>query len=441
MMTTRRGSLAAAFALGLWTTTAALAQGPGGPGGPGGGGPGGRGGFGRGGQSVLQLVQNPAVQEEIKLTDPQKEKIAAIDTASRAKRNAMRAAAGFGNRNGGPGGPGGNNANGGGNNNGNGNNGGNNNGGNNNGGGRGGRGGNRGGGNGNGGNNGGNGNGGNNPAIAQNGGGNGQGGAGGFGPGGFGPGGFGPGGPGGFGPGGPGGFGANMTDEQRAQMQEMFAAMQKLDKDTETAVLRVLDPKQRTRVSQIKLQGQGLNAFRTPELINALKIPEIRAQEISDILDGQNQARRDAFGQMREVFAQFAGNNGNNGGRPNRQQMQDLMANPEFQAKRDAVQKKIDAATATLEETTKAQIARLLTKKQRDQYDKMLGEPFDIAKLNQGRRGPGGPNGGNNPNPPADANADAAAKPAAPSAPAAPAATGTQPARKSLRDRRSASPG
>jgi hypothetical protein len=238
-----------------------------------------------------------------------------------------------------------------------------------------------------------------------------------------------------------------MTDEQRAQMQEAFAAMQKLDKDTETAVLKVLDPKQRTRVSQIKLQSQGLNAFRTPELINALKIPEIRAQEIAEILNGQNQARRDAGTPMRELFAQMAANNGNNGGgRPNRQQMQELMANPEFQAKRDAVQKKIDAVTANLDETTKTQVARMLTKKQRDQYDKLLGEPFDLAKLNQGRRGPGGPNGGNNnnANAPAAAEADAAAKPAAPAAPAAgqaPAANGTQPARKSLRDRRSSAPG
>lgn len=430
----RRGILAAAVIISLSTATLALAQGPGGGrpggGGPGGGGPGGgRGGFGgRGGnRSILQLVQIPAVQEEITLTDAQKTKIEAIAQASRTRRDALSAQAGFGrngNRNGGN--------NNGGNNGGNGN--ANNGNGGNNGGGRGNR-----GGNGNGG-----GNGGNVAANGGNGGGNGgNGGGGGFGQGG--PGGFGQGGPGGFGPGGGGPGGPpNMTDEQRAQRQEFFAAMQQLDKDTDTAVLKVLDAKQRTRVSQIKLQSQGLNAFRTPELIAALKIPEVRAQEIAEILDVQNQARREQFGQMREVFAQFAANN--NGQPPSREQMQALRDNPEFQAKMDATRKKIDEATASLEDKTKAAIARLLTKKQRDQYDKMLGEPFDLASLNTGRGGPGGRNNGNNNNAANGGNANPTTPAAGTTTPATPptgtgAGTATQPARKSLRERRGGSPG
>ena len=271
------------------------------------------------------------------------------------------------------------------------------------------------------------GNGGNGGFGQGNGGGFGQGNGGGFGQGnggGFGQGnggGFGQGGGGGFGPGGGFGRGGNLTDEQRAQRDQIFASMRRLDKDTELAVLKVLDAKQRTRVSQIKLQSQGLNAFRTPELIAALKIPEVRVPEIAEILNGQNQARRQQFGQMGQVFAQFTGNNGQ---RPTREQMQALQDNPEFQAKMAETRKKMEASNATLEEQTKAQVARLLTKKQRDQYDKMLGEEFDITKLPPATgRGPGGRN---NPTTTTTANADGeepAAKAATPSTTRAPAAT------------------
>jgi hypothetical protein len=123
--------------------------------------------------------------------------------------------------------------------------------------------------------------------------------------------------------------------------------------------------------------------------------------------------------------------------------MQELMNNPDFQAKRDALQQKIDSQNNTLEDKTKAAIASRLTKKQRDQYDKMLGEEFDLEKLrqNRGPGGPGGRNGNNNANNNGNDNgaAPAATAPApAPTTPA-PAASGAQPARKSLRDRRGGS--
>src|SRR5580704_14373549 len=66
------------------------ARGPGGPGGPGGprgpGGPGGPGGFG----SFLNLVQNPAVQEELKLKDVQKTKIQSLVEAVNQRRRQIR---------------------------------------------------------------------------------------------------------------------------------------------------------------------------------------------------------------------------------------------------------------------------------------------------------------------------------------------------------------
>ena len=409
--TARRPRLLLTMAMAISAASLATAQGPGGRGGWGGpGGPGGRGGpGGPGGGSITGLLQNTAVQEELKLSPAQIEKVSKINEASNKKRGEVVAQ--FrpnGGNNGGGNNPGGGNNAGGGNNPG---------------------------ANNAGGNNGGRRNRGNNQpgatpanpdeaggAPAQNGGGQGQ------------NGGFNGGGPPGFGPGGRGGN-SNMTEEERAAMQErmatMRAAMTGLQKDTEAMIAKVLDAKQRTRLAQIHLQSQRLNAFTTPELAQKLNLNEDTVAQIREILDGQNEARRSQFAKMGEVFAQFAGGNV---GRPGREEMQALRENPEFQKKMDETRKESDAANKTFEEKAKLQVGRLLSKKQKDTYAKLTGAPFDLAKLNNGR---GGPNRGPNGN--ANANGPTPAAGSAPNAGQSPAASPDQPARKSLRDRRSGS--
>lgn len=112
MLRNRFRAVAAGLALTLAAVTLSSAQGPGG------GGRGGRGGgmmFGGPGGNraadLLQLVQDPSVQEELALSDKQKEQIKAIreqaDRRGRELRDSMRKQGGPGGRGGQGGGPGG----------------------------------------------------------------------------------------------------------------------------------------------------------------------------------------------------------------------------------------------------------------------------------------------------------------------------------------------
>ena len=227
--------------------------------------------------------------------------------------------------------------------------------------------------------------------------------------------------------GGQGGF-ANMTDEQReafqVQMTAMRTATDKLTKDGEAQLNKILDSKQRTRLAQIALQRQGLNAFRTPELIAKLNINEDTQTQINAVLDDQGQARRAQFTKMRDAMAKLVGGNGANGGQADRQAMRDAMQLPENQAKMTEQRKSMDEETKAMETRAKAQIARLLTKRQRDAYAKLYGAPFDLTTLNN-RGGRGGPGG----------NAPATAGVETPGA-STPKPAATAPARDSLRSRR-----
>jgi predicted phage tail protein len=228
-----------------------------------------------------------------------------------------------------------------------------------------------------------------------------------------------------------------MTEEERAAFQERMMAMRtsmdNLTKDSEAALSKILDAKQKTRLLQIQLQQQGLNAFRGPELTTKLNISEEVQAQITEVLDGQNEARRASFGKMREIFAEIVPDNGN--GRPDRQAIQDAMAKPEVQAKMAEQRKTMDADNATLETKTKAGVFRLLSKKQKASYEKMVGAPFDLSKL-QGPGGfgrPGGPGG------PRGGAPGAGAAPANTTAAPAAGNPAAAPAKKSLRDRRGSS--
>jgi hypothetical protein len=225
-----------------------------------------------------------------------------------------------------------------------------------------------------------------------------------------------------------------MTEEQRTSMQAFFTSMRTLQTDVDAALLKVLDKKQQTRLSQVHLQSLGVNAFRNPQIIERFNINEGQVATIREIMNGTNQAQREARAPMRDVMTKFIGNDGNNNGRPSREQMQELQNNPEYVAARDKVQKTVDAKTKSLDDLTMTRIINtVLDRAQSKAFKAGLGQPFDISKLNTGRGpggrgGPGGPPGGGN-TPPAT---EAAATKTAPPDAANPAA----PARKSLRDRR-----
>lgn len=351
--------------------------GPGGFFGPGGFG-GGPGGFGGGpggfGGSVLNLATNAAVQEELKLKDPQKVKVKSLVDTYNERQRALRqqmnpgGPGGPGQGPGGPGqGPGGQ-------------------------GGQGGRGRNR------------------NAADAQ----GGAGGAGNGGNGGGGGGGQGGGGGGGFGGGGQNGGGRGnrrqLTPEEQAQRAELFEAMQQLQTSAEQGLARIIGSAGYNRLKQIQLQLQGPQALLQDEMIEKLNLSEEQVAELQELINGRRQAQREEgrarFDLMKAALPQPAdngnnnGNGGNNGGRGGRgggfnfrdpavqDAIKSYMEKPEVKAKMQEFQSQQEKEDAQL----MVAIHRTLGKRQDANYRKLLGAPFDLSKI---RGGPGRGNGRN----------------------------------------------
>ena len=240
-----------------------------------------------------------------------------------------------------------------------------------------------------------------------------------------------PGGRGGRG-GGPGGGNNNpMTRQMLGQ------AMDALQADVDAAFLKLLDAKQKPRIKQIALQAKGTRAFSDPdpEVYEKLQMTD---EQVEEIRTANNELRQGQFQAMRDLYAQFAppddnnnnnGNGGNNGGRrggmPNLANL-DEATRAKFEQQNQELQSK-NASTSM------AAVGKLLSASQKKAYNKMIGDPFDVAKLRTPTGAPGAPGA------PATAAAKAAppaTKSAAAETSAAATTTPAKPARKSLREAR-----
>jgi len=419
------------IALGVLTLNS-IAQPPGGGGGGrggfqkgGGGGPGGPGGPG---SSILRLVSNPAVQEDLKLKDKQKtaikaltEKVKSASDNLNQQRQEFFKAAGINFGPGGGGGPG------------------------------------RGGQNGNG-----------NAQGGQNGNGNAQGGQNG----------------GGRGrrgqnadpnaaqgaPNQKGGRGnrPQLTEEQQEQMQMFRASDQELTKNAESALAKILDKTQVARVKQIQLQLDGPSALMRADMVEKLNMTDEQIEQIREFRNEQRQLSGAVRKSQGEFFrkmmpppadngqndgnAQNAGNgqNGNQrrGGRGgfSPEAMKKAMEDPENQKQMETFrqeQSNVDAQFSA------AVYNKVLYPRQRTIYKKMLGVPFDRSKMGAGGPGwfmPGGRNAaaakkdGSPGNATTSAKVDSSKGDGEESASATKAAPATaKPKRKSLRDQRGSS--
>ncbi len=423
-----------------------------GGGGPGGGfGRGGGGGFGFGGGrgggfgfggGLIGLASNPGVQEELKLKDKQKAQVKTLSENYNQQTQELRKEMGFG-RGGGQNGQtkkGGRRGQ-----NGNpdavagGQNGGGGFGRNNGGGGGGGFGQNNGGGGQNNGgeddgavqNNGGGGFGQNNGGGGQNNGGGGgfgqdnggggqnNGGGGGFGQdnGGGGRGGFGQNG-GGGGRGNRGGnFGGGPPDPERVQQMAMFgAAMNELRLSAEQALGKILDKSQVNRLTQIDLQLQGPDLILRPDIVDKLALDETQVEMLQEARGERRQLQRTAQKAQFELMRSFReenanqnanqnddgpGGGGTDGGNQrgrgrqfNPEAMKKLFEDPAIRAQMEKGKKELEK----IDNQFGVMVNKVLTKRQRAQYQKMLGPPFDRSKLGgppwagggPGGRGPGG---------------------------------------------------
>jgi hypothetical protein len=161
-----------------------------------------------------------------------------------------------------------------------------------------------------------------------------------------------------------------LTDDQTAQLGQLVKAKMEriqediqtgrvavLDQEYEAAVARVLKSRQRTRLMQIVLQKMGPRAITEPEVAAKLRLnfrQQLRIQMIPD----QIQA---AQSQAWAAYCERTQSSGSDMAR----------------AMADVV--KLRQRANTLQDGVTLQMGRVLTRKQQDTFNHLLGEPFDFT--------------------------------------------------------------
>jgi hypothetical protein len=153
--------------------------------------------------------------------------------------------------------------------------------------------------------------------------------------------------------------------------QEDAAARGPVIAGAEAARVKALDRRQRARLDQIQLQAEGPTALTRPEIQERLNMSPEQSEAIGAIV-----------AQGREELVRVSA------------LPPELMPYAMLPAQRAAVTKskeyksaveKSRAAALKARGATMQMIAKVLTRKQRETYQKMLGEPFDLAKLRADR--------------------------------------------------------
>jgi Spy/CpxP family protein refolding chaperone len=144
-----------------------------------------------------------------------------------------------------------------------------------------------------------------------------------------------------------------------------------LDDQKVASMMKALDGPQRVRLEQIRLQAEGPFAFTRPELQRRLNLSDDQIALLTTIIRDGRQEARQVLGRASDVLANAA----------------ILGPGPVLKvdpAQRDAVKsafEKSQKEAAKLRGSLDRTIAKALTRKQRETYQKLLGEPFDLTKL------------------------------------------------------------
>jgi hypothetical protein len=160
------------------------------------------------------------------------------------------------------------------------------------------------------------------------------------------------------------------------------------------------------RLQQIELQEEGPLVVARPDVAKALNLAPDQIDNVQTVIAQMTQGREQLNTSQREFFASMRNNGGGGRGGNNNPGETDA----DRQARQAQVQAQMDkmrSSSTSLKDNAVAQIAKILTKNQRAKFNSMLGSPFELALLNDGRGpnnnnnfgpggagGPGGPGGG-----------------------------------------------
>jgi Spy/CpxP family protein refolding chaperone len=145
----------------------------------------------------------------------------------------------------------------------------------------------------------------------------------------------------------------------------MNADLANVEVETDRQLNAVLDSRQRARLTQIVLRVEGPSAFLTPELIDALNLGTDQVEAVREILGGMKDAQDQYKESQKRAFELVKGS-----------------GDFDLEKIRKEQQKGQSRAYAyKLSKQVMPQIGRVLTRRQRETYNRMLGESFDLAKL------------------------------------------------------------
>jgi hypothetical protein len=161
--------------------------------------------------------------------------------------------------------------------------------------------------------------------------------------------------------------------EARAVLsQRVRTAQNVLNKEAEAALLSVLDSRQRARLFQLQLQLAGTAALTRPDVQERLNMDPAQIELIKQAIDEGRQEIERFVGVPPALGRAVTADPQRKGG---------VKVDPAYKDQlRDALQKRSVMAQKA-RESIDQRIFKLLTKRQRETFRKMLGEPVDLAKL------------------------------------------------------------
>jgi len=156
------------------------------------------------------------------------------------------------------------------------------------------------------------------------------------------------------------------TQRQRDQFQSAFlggqmnprgllAARDELRQQNDQAIANILDSTQRERFNQIVLRAEGPLSVARPDIAAKLRLNDTQREYVQSIVMQMQQNQFVLFARMRQGAA---------AGQVNPGQVSQL---------REMMAKVRDEATQ--------QVGKVIDRKQKDAFNKLLGKPFDLSKL------------------------------------------------------------
>jgi hypothetical protein len=154
--------------------------------------------------------------------------------------------------------------------------------------------------------------------------------------------------------------------------QRRAAEQLRLTMETDEPLVKVLDHRQRTRLEQIQIQGEGPIVFRRPEIQRRLNLSPDQIEAIAAILVQGNEAMQQAATVQVELP-----HLGTTTPDQRKTMRESLFESKSFRPQLEKARKSVLGAR----QMTMRAIGKVLTRRQRENFEKMLGEPFDIARL------------------------------------------------------------